>query len=133
MSIATQEQADAILAAIKVSDAEREASMPTTFAALHQISTAKERLGKMGWRDAMYCPKNGSEFAVVQWGSTGVHLAHYMGEWPTGHLYCGDFLSSHEGMMWKPIDKLTSDELEAMKRSNEDVANFIERLAHSAS
>ena len=39
---------------------------------------------RLGWNDAIYCPKDGSLFLVIEPGSTGRHVAHYDGEWPKG-------------------------------------------------
>jgi hypothetical protein len=127
MGYATQEQAEAIFAAIKRSDAEREAAMPDTQAALHHASVGQERLRKLGWSEGIYCPKDGTRFAMVMWGSTGVHAGHYMGKWPDGHIYSGDFLYRPEGIMWKAIDKLTPDEAAMVTASEADAAAFMER------
>lgn len=127
MPVATQEQAEAIFNALRERDAERQARLPATRSALDHACMAKQRLGDLGWRDGIYCPKDGTTFALVQWGSTGVHSGHYMGEWPRGHVYCGDFLISPEGLLWKAIDKLTDDEREALAASDRDVADFMER------
>lgn len=127
MGIATQEQAEAILDAIRKSDAEREASMPTYQAALHQALSARERLKKLGWRDGIYCPKDGTSFALVEWGSTGVHPGHYMGEWPTGDVYCNDFMVPPHAIMWKALDKLSDDERAALDASAANAKEFMER------
>jgi len=127
MGFATEEQAKAIFEAISKSDAEREAAMPTHQAALHQASAAKERLKKLGWREGIYCPKDGTPFALVEWGSTGVHPGHYMGEWPTGDVYCNDFMVPPHAIMWKAIDKLSDDERAAFNASIADGKDFIER------
>ena len=127
MGIATQEQAAAIFEAIKERDAEREARMPDYRAALHQASVAKERLTKLGWREGIYCPKDGTEFALIEWGSTGVHCGHYMGDWPEGDIYCGDFMVPPHAVMFKTMDKLTDDEKAALDRSIEDDKQFMER------
>lgn len=110
MGFATEEQAAEIFAAIREKDADREARMPTTVSALCQISAAIERLKSMEWREACYCPKDGSPFAVVEFGSTGIFTAFYTGEWPKGYLICGDFVTGVDGYFWKPLDKLTDDE-----------------------
>lgn len=127
MSIATEEQAEAIFEAIRRSDAEREAAMPTHQAALHQAFAAKERLKKLGWREGIYCPKDGSSFALVEWGSTGVHCGHYMGEWPNGDIYCGDFLVPPAAVMWRALDQLSDDERAALDRSIADHKAFMEQ------
>lgn len=127
MGFATQEQAEAIFAEIRRTDAEREAEMPDTKAALHRAHVARERLKSTGWREGIYCPKDGSKFALVEWGSTGIHAGHYIGEWPTGHIYCGDFLMHPQGVMWKAIEQLSADETAMLAQSEADDRDFMER------
>lgn len=127
MGFATKEQADLIFEALKERDAEREARLPDHGAALHQIQVARERLKSLGWGDGIYCPKNGDEFALIQWGSTGVHTGHYIGEWPTGHIYCGDFMIRPEGTMWKAIGSLSDAERADYDRSVAGDKEFMER------
>lgn len=62
----------------------REATMPTEQDALRVMFDAYTRLKELGWRDAIYCPKDGSSFDVIEAGSSGIHRAHYEGEWPKG-------------------------------------------------
>jgi hypothetical protein len=127
MGYATQEQAEAIFAVIKRSDAEREAAMPDTQAALHHASVGQERLRKLGWSEGIYCPKDGTRFALVEWGSTGVHAGFYTGKWPDGHIYCGDFLVQPQAVMWKAVDKLTGDEAAMLAASEKSDRAFMER------
>jgi hypothetical protein len=54
-------------------------------AALDKMFEAYEELRRLGWQDAIYCPKDGTHFQTVQLGSTGVHDCAYHGEWPDGH------------------------------------------------
>ena len=133
MGFATKEQVAAIFKAIKERDEDRQARMPDTIAALDQAATAKDRLRKLGWSEGSYCPKDGTKFALVEWGSTGVHLGHYIGEWPTGHIYCGDFLLRPQSVMFKPLDQLTDDEKAALDISIEDDRQFMERQARMLS
>lgn len=124
---ANQEQIASLFAAFERTDAEREAAMPDTQAALHHASVGKERLRKLGWSEGIYCPKDGTKFALVEWGSTGVHAGHYMGKWPDGHIYCCDFLVQPQAVMWKAVDKLTADEVAMLAASEADTAAFLER------
>jgi len=62
----------------------READMPTERDALQVMGQAYQRLKELGWSEAMYCPKDGSLFEVIEAGSTGIHKCHYEGEWPKG-------------------------------------------------
>jgi hypothetical protein len=61
--------------------------MPTEQDALKAMFRAWQRLHDLGWRDASYCPKDGSVFKAIEAGSTGVHDCHYDGEWPTGRWW----------------------------------------------
>lgn len=126
MGFATEEQAEAIFAEIKRSDAEREAAMPDTQAALHRASVARHRLMALGWSEGIYCPKDGTKFALVEWGSTGIHAGYYIGEWPTGHLDCGDFVLQPQAVMWKAVDKLTADEALMLAASEKSDREFME-------
>lgn len=51
------------------------------------IWEAVNALKRLGWRDAVYCPKDGSPFDAIEAGSTGIHRCHYFGEWPNGHYF----------------------------------------------
>jgi|GEM_PF-1955423 len=58
--------------------------MPTEQDAIRILNAAYNRLKQLGWNDPIYCPKDGSEFDAIEAGSTGIHKAHYQGEWPDG-------------------------------------------------
>lgn len=62
----------------------RAAEMPDEKAALRVMHDAHQRLRELGWREAIYCPKDGSSFDVIEAGSTGIFRCHYQGEWPDG-------------------------------------------------
>ena len=100
--------------------------MPTSQAALSSICSARTRLQELGWRDGIYCPKDGSEFAVCQVGSTGMWRGLYQGEWPTGHLISSDCANSPEGMFWKPFADLTAEEAAHMEQCDGDVRTMID-------
>lgn len=80
----TRAEADAILAQAQEAEERRAADMPDAQAALLVLFGAWQRLKELGWREAIYCPKDGSTFLVVEAGSTGIHECIYQGEWPTG-------------------------------------------------
>jgi hypothetical protein len=132
VGFATEEQAAAIFAELKRSDAEREAAMPDWQAALHQICRAKERLRDLGWREAVYCPKDGTDFGLVEWGSTGVFTGFYTGEWPDGHIVYEDYVGHPEGMMFKPLADLTEAEETARQASMRSTHEFIDRMGRLA-
>lgn len=58
--------------------------MPNEQAALNVLYMAWERLKDFGWNDMSYCPKDGTEFDVIELGSTGVFSGRYVGTWPNG-------------------------------------------------
>lgn len=87
----TRAEANAILAACETHRKKREALMPDEKSALHMMFDAYDRLRDFGWREAIYCPKDGSHFQVIEAGSTGIFDAYYDGEWPTGSWWvCED-------------------------------------------
>lgn len=80
----SEEEAAAIWEKIEQDDAQRAADMPTEQDALKVMNRAYRRLHDLGWREAIYCPKDGSTFDAIEPGSTGIHDCFYMGDWPTG-------------------------------------------------
>jgi len=91
-------EADAIWASIEAEKAERQRLMPELCDALRMLGRVSQRLQDLGWREAIYCPKDGSVFEVIEFGSTGIHDCHYDGKWPDGHWWVhggGDLWPSH--------------------------------------
>ena len=80
----TRDFADALWAGAKAEKAKRATDMPTEQDAINAMNAAWQRLKELDWNDPIYCPKDGSSFDVVEAGSTGIHRAHYSGEWPNG-------------------------------------------------
>lgn len=78
------DEAKALWQACETARAKTEADMPTQEAALSEMSRAFHRLKDFGWREAIYCPKDGSEFEVIEAGSTGIFRCRYDGTWPDG-------------------------------------------------
>lgn len=59
-----------------------------------------------GWREAIYCPKDGTRFLAIEAGSTGVFPCYYEGEWPKGGWWTeahGDLWPSRP-ILFKPMD-----------------------------
>jgi hypothetical protein len=81
----TRAEADAIWKACEEAKADREKRMPDEAAALAAMQDAYTRLNELGWRDATYCPKDGTFFQAIEAGSTGIHHCNYTGEWPNAH------------------------------------------------
>lgn len=96
----SEEQWAQLLAALRERHERDEAEMPDDRAALLVMFRGFDRLRQLGWRDACYCPKDGSTFEVIEAGSTGIHRAHYEGEWPTGTWWVHE-----DGDLWpsRPI------------------------------
>ena len=87
--------------------------MPTEQDAIKVMWEGFQRLRELGWREAMYCPKDGSEFDVIEPGSTGIHRCHYSGEWPDGYWWiaeAGDLWPSHPILYRPTAEELAADE-----------------------
>jgi len=110
----------------------RAESMPTFLGAMSAISDAQQRMTELGWRPAIYCPKDRSRFAVVQFGSTGIFAGRYRGEWPEGWIDLGDESMRPEGGLWKSLSKLTDDENNMLDSCAADHAAWIERMGKMA-
>ena len=93
-------EAETIFAAADAAKARRAEQMPDEHAALHAMMDAYIRLKELGWNNAIYCPKDGTTFNVIEAGSSGIHTCHYDGEWPNGSWWIHD-----EGDFWpsRPI------------------------------
>lgn len=104
----TKAEADEIMAEIDRRDAKRAADMPTERDAVNALMEAYLRLKEFGWREAIYCPKDGAPFKVIEAGSTGFHDCHYQGEWPEGRWWVHS-----EGDLWpsRPILFKATEEL----------------------
>lgn len=96
-------EAQAILAAAESEQEKRAANMPTEKDAIRAMWSAYQRLRELGWREAIYCPKDGSEFSAAEPGSTGIHLCTYSGEWPNGSwwIHDGDTWPARP-VLWRP-------------------------------
>jgi hypothetical protein len=131
MGYATEEQAAALLRAFDERDELDRERMPDTMDALAVICRAKERLRKLGWREGIYCPKDGRAFDVVQFGSSGIFEGFYSGEWPSGHIIAADCAMRPEGVMWREQTDANATEARQRDRCSEATAEFIERLGRS--
>lgn len=84
--------------------ARRAETMPTEFDVLRVLGQCHSRLRELGWTEAIYCPKDGSAFRAIEFGSTGIHDCHYEGEWPKGSWWihsAGDLYPSRPIMIKK--------------------------------
>ena len=91
----TSDEAEALWRNVEAADADRKARIPDQSTALNLMMDAFTRLKDMGWREAIYCPKDGSEFEVIEAGSTGIHRCIYQGKWPDGGWWILD-----DGDIW---------------------------------
>lgn len=128
----SREECEAIMAATEANEKRKADLMPTTKEAISAMFDAFDRLRKLGWQQGSYCPKDGSEFAVIQHGSTGIFTAWYSGKWPDGHAHVEDCIHNPEGFVWKPIDKLAEWEEEMRQKSARSTSQFIDRLGRLA-
>ena len=109
----TEQQAEELWNELEDSKAEIEAKYPDEATCLKVMREAFHRLKDFGWREAMYCPKDGSSFDVVEAGSSGIHRCHYSGDWPNGSWWVAD-----AGDLWpsSPILFRLDPEAEAARR-----------------
>jgi hypothetical protein len=85
-----RDEAEELLAHCDAAKAKRAADMPTEKDALNAMHEAYTRLCELGWREAIYCPKDGTWFQAIEAGSTGVFQCQYSGEWPNGSWWIAD-------------------------------------------
>lgn len=78
------DEAKALWEAVEAQRAKTEADFPDVQTTLREMCRAHNRLRDFGWRDGIYCPKDGSEFEIIEAGSTGIFRCRYDGEWPDG-------------------------------------------------
>jgi hypothetical protein len=129
----TAEQAQSMWEASDRSQRERAERLPDSVACLSAICSADQRLRELGWKKATYCPRDGTEFAVCQPGSTGM----WKGFWTDdsdknplspGYVHAADCVTRPAEVYFKPLDKLTDTEAALVNKCDADVAAFIDRL-----
>ena len=76
-----------MLEEIEAMEAERARILPDEEAALKVMFAAYQRLKELGFKEAIYCPKDGTFFDAIEAGSTGIGTCSYTGEWPKGHWW----------------------------------------------
>lgn len=93
-----------ILEAADAGKKRRSETMPTEYDVLRVLGECHSRLRELGWTEAIYCPKDGTPFKAIEFGSTGIHDCHYEGEWPKGSWWlhdAGDLYPSRPVMIKK--------------------------------
>lgn len=128
----TRAEADALWKAVEIEKAQRAAMMPDTKAALRALCDARQRLKELGWKEGQYCPKDGTEFAAIEYGSTGIFTGWFDGKWPYDFAQIEDGGMHPYGYMWKAVDQLTEDEAGARERSRQDTSDLIDRYRRMA-
>ncbi len=69
----------------------RAMQMPTEMDAVRQIYGAFQRLKDLGWKEAVYCPKDGTAFKAIEAGCLGIQTrCTYEGELPHGCIFSHD-------------------------------------------
>ena len=86
----TRAEGDAMWAGAEAAKADRLKRMPDEQSAIKALFDAWLRLKDFGWNDPVYCPKDGSQFNMLELGSTGIHTGYYTGKWPDGHWWIAD-------------------------------------------
>jgi hypothetical protein len=112
MKSMTSNAAKRIWLQVEKNRAERADAMPTEREAREVMFSAYQRLQELGWREAIYCPKDGSPFHAIEAGSTGIHDAVYWGNWQTGswEIVEADDLWPSRPILFRPIPTDTSAE-----------------------
>ncbi len=97
---------DELLEKCEAEKAARAADMPTEQDAINAMFRAYLRLKDLGWKEAIYCPKDGSVFLSIEPGSTGIHKTYYHGDWPKGSWWVADAgdLWPSRPCLYKPIE-----------------------------
>ena len=79
--------AETLFAEIERTRRVRAELMPDEEVALKIMFAAYQRLKELGFKEAIYCPKDGSLFEAIEAGCTGIGICSYDGEWPTGRWW----------------------------------------------
>lgn len=92
-----------MLAEIEAAETERAKIMPDEEAALKVMFAAYQRLQELGFRPAIYCPKDGTLFDAIEAGCTAIGTCHYDGEWPKGRwwMHSGGDLWPSRPILWR--------------------------------
>lgn len=69
-----------------------------------EIAKLTCELRNSGWRDACYCPKDGSEFLAWEPSMSTPYVCRYDGEWPAGRWW-----AMMDGDMWPARPVLFND------------------------
>lgn len=129
----TSDQAKDLWQACETAQAKLVEKLPDTAACLSALCSAQSRLQQLGWRNGRYCPRDGSEFAVCEIGSTGM----WKGFWTEdsskspishGYIISADCVHRPGEVFVKPLDKLTEAERSHIEKCDADVAVMIDDM-----
>lgn len=123
----TRAEGEALWEAAKKAGRERAERMPDEKAAISALWDAHQRLKELGWREPMYCPKDGSRFNVIELGSTGIFEGAYRGTWPDGSwdmwdehdMYCSSIAPAMFKLFPEDEERRKAKMAEAAKRFRE--------------
>ncbi len=99
-----------ILRSHEAQKAARAEQLPTEYDCFRVLNQAFIRLEELGWRNAVYCPKNGDAFLAVEGHHSKPFRCMYMGDWPDGgwwELETGELYPARP-TIFKPLDKTDS-------------------------
>jgi len=84
---------------------EPEYCSPEEIGILDVMVTIFHEMKKRGWREIVYCPKDGSSFLAVEAGSPSAVVCTYSGEWPRGGwwAHCHGDMWPARPILWKPL------------------------------
>lgn len=77
-----REDAETIWRACEEAQKKRAEDMPDEQSALNAMFRAWQRLKELGWREGIYCPRDGTHFRTIEVGSTGIADGVCEGVWP---------------------------------------------------
>lgn len=101
------------------------AQMPNEESAIKLMFDAYDRLRQFGWREAMYAPKDGTHFQIIENGSTGIFDCAYSGEWPNGQWMLYDQYDCYPSSISPALFRLyPKDEKERKRRMSSASAKF---------
>ncbi|NOV17871.1 hypothetical protein E5S70_17610 [Ensifer adhaerens] len=121
----TEEEAKELWQVVKQAGKDRAERLPDAKACLTALSSAKDRMRELGWRDSRYCPRDGSTFAVCEIGSTGMWSAFYH----EPYIHYADCVSTQgPHVFFKAMDKLTDEERATLVRGDKTVSDDIARM-----
>jgi hypothetical protein len=124
------EESETLWHSVQAHKADIEKRLPDEQLAIHAMTEAFHRLKDFGWHEAIYCPKDGSSFSVLEPGSSGIHRCHYYGEWPDG----GWMIEEDGGCPSHPVLYRLDPEAEAARKAKmkEAIARYRAEHGHPA-